>query len=213
MGVGTSVISTHGLTTIASDISGSIYELKNYTSDNEARNLSIAYTTLATAVKSSVRNISGASANTIAAQQSTYNTQMNDLDQQKKSILTRLKGKTIGDYLRLISYIIGMSFAIIIVTNAMVSEPWYYKLFFYAPWAVIFYPIVLLYGIYDPPVWHATAIPLFETSSMEWYLKYMGLFLYEPLGTPSKLKTESKLPLRVFTALVIAYWITSQYIT
>jgi hypothetical protein len=213
MGAGTSVIGSQGLLTIATDISGSIAELRPYSSDDQARNLSIAYGTLSTAVRTSIHDISGASANTIAAQQSTYNSQMDKLDRQKKTLLVRLKGETIGDLLRLISYCIGMGFAIIIVTNLMVSDPWYYKLFFYAPWAAIFYPIVLLYGLYDPPVWHALFIPLFSLSLKAWYLQYMTLFLYEPVETPSKYKTESKFTLQVFTGLVLTFWAIAQTIT
>jgi hypothetical protein len=216
MGVGTSIISTHGLTTLRSNIQGSITSLAPYQSDNDARGLSRAYNTLLTSVNTTITDLSGASPNTIVAQQSGLNSQMADLDQQKEIFFRKIKGVTIGDWLRFSSYIVGMVFGVIILTNsAPLEDDWKYKLL-YAIWGAILYPLVLLHGVYDPPPWRALLIPIFPSNTKAWYmmyLNYFALFVYTPPNQAvTSVKNNSNTILRVFTFLVIAFWIAAQWV-
>jgi len=212
MGAGTSVISANGLTTLQGSVNSSLDRLKQYQSDPDAKSLSGSYYNLQQAINATIKDISGASSNTIAAEQSGYTTQMINLDAQRDVVLTRIKGYTIYDTLRQVSYCIGMVFAAIIITNFMVSEPWYYKLFFYAPWGMIFYPVVLLYCLYDPPVWRAPLFPLVEVStSMPAWLRNLQFISYSPLGKIQE-GSDGSTTLRAFTALVVAFGITVQFL-
>jgi hypothetical protein len=210
MGAGTSVISTHGLTTLRDTVKSSQTALSTYSSDNDAKSLITAYYNLEQDISKTIRDISGASANTIAAEQSGYTAEMLVLDDERDRIITKLKGYTVNDTLRQISYGVCMLFAVIIITNMMVSENIYYKLLFYTPWGMIFYPFVLLYCLYDPPVWRALLIPLFElsTSTPAWARRLL-LFTYSPPGAVN-LGGDGKQVLRLLTAGAVGFFITMQ---
>lgn len=212
MGAGTSVISTHGLTTLRDSVKSSQTTLTVYQSDKDVKTLLSAYYNLEQDITKTIKDISGASANTIAAEQSGYTAEMLVLDDERDRIITRLKGYTVYDTLRQISYCIAMLTAAIIVTNMMVAENIYYKLLFYTPWAMIFYPFVLLYCLYDPPVWRALLIPLFElsTSTPAWARRLL-LFTYSPPGAVN-LGGDGKQVLRLLTAAAVAFVITMQFL-
>ena len=208
MGVGTSVISSQGFTTLASRVQASIDELKEYQSDTKANYTSMRYITLLSEIHKTIVDLDAMTSDVIAAQQNSYNTRIYDLDLEKDKILLRIKGVTFRE----MSYNIGMTFAIIIITNTMINEDWKYKLY-YALWGAIFYPIVLLYGIYSPPQWHALLIPLFEISSTSpSYIRYLHSFTYNPPGKAVIGLIDKKLTLRIFTGLVIILCIISTLI-
>ena len=212
MGVGTSVISSQGFTTLASRVQASIDELKEYQSDTKANYTSTRYVTLLNEIRKTIVDFPAMTSDTIAAQQNSYNTRIYNLDLEKDKILLRIKGVTFGYAFREISYFIGMTFAVIIITNTMINEDWKYKLY-YALWGAIFYPIVLLYGVYSPPQWHALLIPLFEISSTSpSYIKYLHSFTYNPPGKAVIGSIDKKLTLRIFTGLVIILCIISTLI-
>jgi hypothetical protein len=212
MGAGSSVISSQGFTTLASRIQGSIDELNEFQSDAKASYISSRYVTLLSEVNKTITDLNDMPSDIVAAQQNTYNTRVYDLDLEKDRTLLRIKGVTADYIIREISYFLGMIFAIIIITNTMINEDWKYKLY-YALWGAIFYPIVLLYGVYNPPQWYALLIPFFEISSTSpWYIRYMYLFSYNPPGKAVIGLIDKKLTLRIFTVLVIIICIISQTI-
>ena len=212
MGAGTSVISSHGFSTLASSTQGAIDELKAYPSDKDATALSIKYNTLLISINQSIKDINGASVNVIAAQQSSYNSQLDDLNTQKNEIITRINGVTTGYVIRQVSYGLGMLFAVIIITNKMVGEKWQF-LMLYALWGAILYPLVLLYGLYDPPAWRALLIPIFELPSKSNYVRYMIPFTYNSEGKAVDTGgTKNTSTLRVFTGIVFTIWIVGQLI-
>jgi hypothetical protein len=210
MGAGTSVISSQGFNTLKLNINGSISQLAAYPSDPTAVNISGRYQTLLTSVNHTITDLTGMNGDVAAALQSSYSSQMSELDLEKDITLTRINGVTYGHNLRLASYIIGMILAIIIITNTMVSELWLYKLY-YALWGAIFYPIVLLYGLYDPPVWRAILIPFYEISiHSPSYIKYLPFFTYNPPGAPDLKKSNNKTTLRVFTGVAVLFGLIAQ---
>ena len=212
MGAGTSVISSHGFSTQASTAQAAIDELKTYSSDKDASALSVMYNTLLISINQSIKDVSGASVNIIAAQQSSYNSQLDDLNSEKNEIITRINGVTPGYIIRQVSYAFGMLFAIIIITNKMIGEKWQFQIL-YALWGAILYPLVLLYGLYDPPVWRALLIPIFELPSKSNYVRYMIPFTYNSEGKVVDTGgTKNTLTLRVFTGIVFLVWITGQLI-
>ena len=204
MGAATSVIPTHGLTTLRDSVKASQTKLSTYQSDKDAKNLSSAYYNLEQDISKTLKDISGAPSNTIAAEQSGYTAEMVVLDEERDRIIIRIRGYTIYDTFRQISYCFGVLFGAIIITNMMISEPWYYKFFFYIPWGIVFYPIVLLYCVYDPPAWRSI-IPLMEIStSNPWWLRFLPFILYTPLGNLQE-GNDGKATLRAFSAVVILF--------
>jgi hypothetical protein len=213
MGVGTSVLSSQTFTTLGQRVQISIDELKNYQSDTQAVYTSGQYLALLTDINKTITDLSGMSTDIIAARQSNYNSRIYYLDIEKNKILLRRKLPSVGSVLREFSYDIGMIFGIIIITNTMVNEDWKYKLY-YALWGAIFYPIVLLYGVYNPPQWHAQLIPLFQlTSTSPWYIGNLYSFVYNPPGKAVVGLIDKRLTLRIFTAVVIALCIIAQFIS
>ena len=210
MGAATSAISTHGLKTLQTNVGLSIEELAQYPSDPNATSIKGSYSTLLTNINKSIIDISGDSVNTIAAVQSTYNSEVVKLDQKRDSLLMRIKGYTTNDVLRQVSYGVGMIFAVILLTNQMVGEKWYIQIF-YMIWGAILYPLVLLYCLYDPPAWRALLIPLFELPSKEWYIRYIMGFTYQPPSEALISENNGKLTLRLFTAAVVTFIIIMQF--
>lgn len=211
MGAGTSVISTHGLTTLRDSVKLSQLKLVSYQYDPDAKSLSTSYYKLEQDISKTLKDISGASSNAIAADQSGYTAEMVVLDDERDRILTRIRGYTTYDIIRQISYGVGILFGVIIITNIMISETWYYKLFFYTPWAAIFYPFALLYCLVDPPAWRGI-FPLVEISTNNsWWLRYLPFILYNPLG---KLQEgyDGKTALRAFSLVVIIFIVGMQFL-
>jgi hypothetical protein len=211
MGAGTSLIATQGLTVLKQNVQGSITTLRTYeTSDPDARKLITKYTTLSSLIDATKIDISGADANIIVAKQSSLNAETDELDQEKAVFLNK-KGITTVGFLQIVSYYLGMLFAVIIITNKMLSENWLYKMY-YAIWGAVFYPLVLVWGIIDPPRWKALLIPLAPASSGLWYVRYIVPFVYteDPKGTlpPDK----SRDALRIFTVLIALFWGVLQFI-
>ena len=62
-------------------------------------------------------------------------------------------------YATAVIYILGPLFGFIIMTNLFFDEKVLYKLF-YGFWGALWYPLTILFGIFDPPVWRALFIPL-----------------------------------------------------
>jgi len=204
MGVGTSLIATQGLEVLKTNVNGSITTLANYQSFPVARDLTRRYNELLTLINATRRDISGANTDIIISKQSVLNAKNDALDQEKALFLYQTKGITTVEFLQVVSYYLGMLFAVIIITNKMVSEPWYYKIY-YAVFGMMFYPLVLIWGVFNPPQWRAVLIPFVDVGKKEWYIRYLGMFTY---GIPTgELKPDtSSMALRIFTIIVLLFW-------
>jgi hypothetical protein len=107
---------------------------------------------------------------TTSARLSEFRKELSTLDGQKATFVTGGGGFVATAkaaalfYISRILYVLGPTFSIILVTNTFYQLKRVppdsllmnatYKLFF-AFWAAIWYPVVLLYGIFDPPVYRA----------------------------------------------------------
>ena len=111
-------------------------------------------------------------------------------------------------------YYVGPIFAAILITNtfyynANAKVPnsifWIYKLF-YAFWAAVWYPAVLLYGVIDPPVFRGI-LPFFGTSDPT--ASPMPLFGFRvPTGRDDPVNAEKgKLLLRLISMLLFAVFL------
>ena len=134
---------------------------------------------------------------------------MAQLEEQKYLFLNR-KGITTIGFLQIISYYIGMIFAVIIITNKMVDEPPLYKIY-YAFWGLVFYPLVLVWGLFYPPRWRALLIPLYPTSEQLWFLRYIPVFTYNEDKNPTLTPDTSSYALRVFTFIILMFWSILQF--
>jgi len=215
MGTGTSMISNFGLTTLVSNIQGSIDKLKIYSSDSDASALATRYLTLQTSLNSDILKSAAMNPDILASKQTAYNADMAELDKERDIILLRLNPTSDVIYIfKQITYCVGIVFAIIIMTNKMVAAETHYKLLFYAPWAAIFYPLVLVYGALYTPDWHALFIPLFQKPVMNPFIQFMFFTcLYEPT-TRIPITHEKKslfTPLKVFTIGVLIAFIIAVF--
>jgi hypothetical protein len=111
-------------------------------------------------------------------------------------------------------YIVGPIFAAILITNAFYYNVnakvpngifWVYKLF-YAFWAALWYPAVLLYGAIDPPVFRAI-FPFFGTSDPT--ASPMPIFGFRiPSGADDPVMAEKgRLLFRLFSMLLFAFFL------
>ncbi len=111
-------------------------------------------------------------------------------------------------------YFVGPIFAAVLITNAFYynvnakvpnSIFWIYKLF-YAFWATIWYPAVLLYGAIDPPVYRAL-FPFFGTSNPTASpIPFFGFRV--PTGRDDPVTAEKgKLLLRLISMLLFAFFL------
>jgi hypothetical protein len=116
-------------------------------------------------------------------------------------------------------YVFGPIFSIILVTNTFYhltrvpTDNFFMNLiykFFFAFWATIWYPLVFLYGIFDPPVFRAwfplvTDVPNSTTPSI------LRLYRYKPPGSPGSLEVNdsemNKNIMRFFSALFTSFWL------
>lgn len=215
MGTGTSMISNFGLSTLVSNIQDSIDKLKKYPSDSESSALVERYLTLQTSVNSDMLKSTTMNPDILASKQASYNANRDQLDRERDIILLRLNPSSDAIYwYKQITYGVGMLFAIIIMTNKMVATEPYYKLLFYVPWALIFYPLVLAYGAFYTPDWHAPFIPIFQKPVTNPIIAFLFFTcLYEP-PTRIPITTEKKstfTPLKIFTFIVLIAFIIALF--
>jgi hypothetical protein len=132
---------------------------------------------------------------TTTATLSAFRKELADLDGKKAEFIAGGKGfigtakEAAHFYISHMLYIFGPIFAIVLVTNTFYQlkrvPPDSFALnalhkVFYAFWAAIWYPVVLLYGVFDPPVYRAF-FPLVPgvTGGLAGPLKWSP-FEYEP---------------------------------
>jgi hypothetical protein len=111
-----------------------------------------------------------------------------------------------------------MVFGVIILTNSAPLEDMILFKLLYAVWGAILYPIVLLYGLYNPPTWHALLIPIVPSNTKAWYMQYLQYFALVVYTPPNQIvagannSSTSSTILQVFTGLVLIFWVVAQFI-
>jgi hypothetical protein len=175
--------------------------------DTKASELLTKYTTLYNNINTTIRDISGTSSEILSAKQNQYNSELIELNLEKKNILqSSLEINTIFVF-KTLTYTAGMVFAIIIISHVFISESIYYKIF-YCIWGAMLYPIVLLYGVYDAPSWKALLIPLVDTSNMspssKMYAYLIFPFKYSAFSEDGiESHSKSKYALQAFSAVCL----------
>ena len=108
---------------------------------------------------------------------SDFRKELYNLDSQKEKFISKkdsgifnIAKSAAHYYISLILYILGPIFAIILILNKLyylkrITHTNYFSIFihkvFYAFWAGIWYPLILLYGIVDPPIFR-TFFPFYK---------------------------------------------------
>jgi hypothetical protein len=158
-------LNTAGFVAIQNGIKTSLGELAGST-DYRATGLIAQYNELNRDITSTITtNVDGTTADIISTQQTAFNAQLVELDIYKQTILqSSLSYWTFARVLKEISLWLGMIIAFIVAGNLFPPKPtkdWKYTVL-YAFWGMIFYPIPLLYGLYNPPDYHSWLIPIKE---------------------------------------------------
>lgn len=165
------------------------------------------YSALSANVTKTINDISGASPDILRAKQNQFNSELIELNIEKKNILDGSSDFSAKYIFKIITYSAGMILAIIIITNTFIDKRIYYKIL-YSIWGALLYPLVLLYGVYDPPNWKAIIIPLFEkneNSSTNIILSAIQSPFSYTLPSPDDInKNTSKYALQAFSAICLA---------
>lgn len=208
-------------------IQKSIDYLNQYPSDTASAELLTRYINLQTEMNQTLLNSSTISPEILSARQSEYETSMSQLDFEKNIIQIGISPESAAAYYyKQLTYHFGILFAIIIITNKMISFDnfsffKFINLVFYAVWGAAFYPLVLLWGVYDPPRWAASLIPFFKDTEYTIFTPLIFPYRYSdyrelvngPLDPTKPIKTDSsKIILRVFTCIIIALLVIGQLI-
>ena len=154
----------------------------------------------------------------INAQTIKFRSTLKDLDKEKAKFITGGKGGFVATvqeaahyYVILVLYIVGPIFSTILIANTFYSNHKeiflaniFYKLF-YAFWAAVWYPIILLYGCIDPPIFRAL-FPLIPKSPSEqiWHL----IAYHVPVGIEDPITSEKgKIVVRLFSILLFSFFL------
>lgn len=121
-----------------------------------------------------------------------YNSRLADLSRRKDTALRGQRADVSGNFLaevrygfidniKLIALLSGTYLGGVVASHYYIEKAWYYKLFYFVYGALLF-PITVLMGIFNPPVWRAMIVPLFqrgETGFMNLALvNFLSLFFY-----------------------------------
>jgi hypothetical protein len=108
----------------------------------------------------------------------------------------------INYYLKMMMLVLGPLFAFIIITNTVYAKDVSYKIF-YGLWGAIWYPLTLLFGIYNPPSWVATIIPLEKSDLPVSFFQFWAYNISTDPVTTEKGKTMLRL---ISIALTILFY-------
>jgi len=161
----TNILGAQSLTLTQNLIASGIASLQPST-DSRAGALITKYNVLNTDITKTIHDLSGMSSDLLNAKQNQYNSQLVELNIEKKNILESSSEITAKSVFKTVTYSVGIFFAIIIITHTFIDKHIFFKIF-YCVWGALLYPIVLLYGIYSPPAWRAILIPLVDVSDGE----------------------------------------------
>jgi len=153
---------------------------------------------------------------TIAIQLSEFRKELSTLDGLKTTsdgFISTVKASALFIISHML-YVFGPIFSIILVTNTFYhltrvpTDNFFMNLiykFFFAFWATIWYPLVFLYGIFDPPVFRAWFPLVTDDVLNSTTPTILRLYRYKP---PGPLEGEmNKNIMRFFSALFTSFWL------
>jgi len=155
------------LQALKSKIMNSIEDLSIInTSDSTA--LQTKYAILETSIEGAVSSSNTTDVSILVSNVNNYEKQVRDLDETRDMIMGKYStnvgfitavGRQFLYYATMTIYIIGPLFGFIIMSNAFFDESITLKLF-YGFWGAIWYPLSLLFSVFNPPVWRSLIFPL-----------------------------------------------------
>ena len=96
-------------------------------------------------------------------------------------------------YTKMAVFILGPLFGFIILTNTFYDSPNMIFKFFYGFWGALWYPLTLLFAIFDPPVWRAGIIPLVRSDSHVPFFEFWKYNMTIDIDVIAKSKTMMRL--------------------
>jgi len=164
LSIAATVIQLQGLnTTISNSIKG-LSEIDT----TESSELQAKYVELQGSIQAAISTANSTDSNTLISNLKDYRKQLLEYDDSRNKIIGNNFGSTdfltaVGKsflyYATMTIYIVGPLFAFIIMTNSFFDENLVFKLF-YGIWGALFYPLTLVYSVFNPPVWRSLIIPL-----------------------------------------------------
>jgi hypothetical protein len=164
LSINAAVIQLQGL---VSKITNSIKDLSVVKTDDSAA-LQEEYTTLQTSIREVIADSNTSDPDKLLSDVKDYQKDTHDLDAKRDTIMGTYSGNVgfltaVGReflyYSTMVIYIIGPLFGFIIMSNAFFDESIPLKLF-YGFWGALWYPLSLLYSLFNPPVWRSLLFPL-----------------------------------------------------
>lgn len=222
------------LNAINTNIGASIAQLvQTKLTDSVITTLIADYTTLQTKVRTDLSGIASFTITSFPTEVNSINTQLAALDVRKvaylkpitiprevtfNSIMLDTWGE-IKENIMLLTTVVGMMFGCIVASHWLITADMpldknviLYHLF-YAFFGALLFPIPILYGVVNPPMWRAALIPLFERkgSDPSW-MSFPGINLFTyATPTPTDLPIGKGL-LRVMCGVVTALMGVSIYL-
>ena len=103
-------------------------------------------------------------------------------------------------YCMMVTYILGPLFGFIIMTNIFFDENILIKLF-YGLFGALWYPLIVVYGLFVPPVWRALIIPLVRSDIPVGFFEFWKYNVTIDIDSTAKKQTMMRLYCIGFIAL------------
>ena len=227
-----SVIGNTVLSSLKGNISSSISELEQLNSTKtEVTTLISDYKSFINKLDGTISRLSTFNATTFPEEIKSLNSENDTLNRRKLEILKQHNTKKeistksiisdiyteIQTHLIFITTVIGMIFGCIVTSHWLITadlaiEKNAFYFLFYAIFGALLFPIPVLYGVVNPPMWRAPLIPLFirNESSPAWVnIPGISLFSYIP-PTPNDLYVGKEV-LRIMCIIVSGFIGVSMY--
>jgi len=204
-----SVIGPTILTSLKGNVTSSINELQSIKYlDNNVDILIKDYNTVGTTIDTATQTLSTYTPTTFPNFIKDINTSIDALDKRKTNLMKPFISKKevsvnsifsdtvneIKDHIIFVTTVLGMMFGCIVATHwfrtsdVKTDKNTFYFLF-YAIFGALIFPVPVLYGVVNPPMWRAPLIPIFEKSetSPAW-VNFPGISLFSYIRpTPNDL--------------------------
>jgi len=227
-----SVIGNTILSSIKGNILSSITELEQLkTTNTDVATLISDYKVVVNKLDDTISRLSTFNASTFPEEIKSLNTEIDTLNGRKLDILKQYNAKKeistksiisdiyteIKTHLIFITTVIGMTLGCIVASHWLITadlpiERNSFYFLFYAIFGALLFPIPVLYGVVNPPMWRAPLIPLFirNESSPAWVnIPGISLFSYIP-PTPNDLYVGKEV-LRIMCIIVSGFIGVSMY--
>ena len=221
------------LKAIKKSIELSISELsKIKPEDDTLKTLISDYKTLNNSVISDISGISNFTITTFPSRVNAINDNVDKLDTRKVSYLEPITGKKVVTFYTILAdiwtdiknNIIGITTIFGMIFGAIVASHWaiiagmdidmnmIYHLY-YSFFGALLFPIPILYGVINPPMWRAALLPLFErTDSSPAWINYPGINLFTYIAPRPTDLPMGKMVLRIMCMIITGLIGTSFYL-